>query len=80
MGNKNVKNALAYTRYAFYIIAIHVIIVILPLYFLRDQIAQFFTVDQDVNESMLSVYYIFLICFTIDSVQSIITAYMRAIA
>lgn len=45
MGKKNVKNAKTYTRYAFYIIIGHLVVVYLPLVLLRKMITEVFTVE-----------------------------------
>ncbi|KAL4470918.1 hypothetical protein ABPG72_005952 [Tetrahymena utriculariae] len=80
MGNQNVKNALKYTKYALFIILVHLCIVILPLIFLRGYIADMFTSSQEIKDNLLSVYFIFIGCFSLESFSSIASAYMRAIA
>lgn len=49
MGNKNVKGALTYTKYSYLILIGHLVLVILPLFLLREYIVDFFAVEEDVR-------------------------------
>lgn len=58
----------------------HLIITVFPLYYLRDSIAEVFTVDTAVQQEISNIMIFNLLIYTLDSYLAVITAYMKGIA
>jgi len=59
---------------------VHVLITVLPLYYLRDLVAEIFTADIAVQQEISSMMIFNLIIFALDSYLAVITAFMKGIA
>ncbi|EGR31550.1 MatE efflux family protein, putative [Ichthyophthirius multifiliis] len=80
MGKGNIHNANKYAQYSFIIITFHLMLTLLPVYLLQNQIADIFAVDDNVKQSIILIFNIFIIQYCFDCFQCMLTAYMRAIA
>jgi Na+-driven multidrug efflux pump len=67
MGKGRVQNAKKYSLYSLYIVLGHLLITIVPVYYLKNEISNIFAVNDDVQREIVAIFSMFLLVYCMDS-------------
>ena len=79
MGSNRPNRAKRFGKYGAFLVCMHYLITMTPIYMFREQILRTFSVDEEVYNELSNTFFFFVCSITLDAIQVTLSALMRAI-